>query len=414
MQLPRLATIRQHVPSAPLPDVAQAVRDELARINLGQQIKPGARIAVGAGSRGITNYALIVGTVIAELRRLGAEPFVFAAMGSHGGATTEGQREILTELGISEERMGCPILTDMAVVQLGTTTRGLPVFCDANAYRSDGIMLINRIKLHTDFHGPTESGLHKMLAIGLGKRQGAELIHADGVPGLREHIPQVAAVQLAQAPILGGLAIIEDGMHQVSHVRAVPAQAIPHQEPQLLEMSRQLMATLPVDHCHVLIVDWIGKDISGAGMDSNVIGRIRIDGEIDPLRPQIDQIVALRLTPASHGNAIGTGFADVIAQGLLDAMDAEITRINLVTSGFLRRGDIPKVQPTEHAAIMHALAATHRDDATIVRIRSTLQLDELQVSENLLADLLRRPGIELVHPPEPMRFRGNGTVEDWD
>ncbi|HEX5690777.1 MAG TPA: lactate racemase domain-containing protein, partial [Roseiflexaceae bacterium] len=214
---PRLAAIRQPVPTAPLADVAQAVRDELARIELSAQLKPGARIGVGAGSRGITDYALVVGTVVAELKRMGAEPFVFPAMGSHGGATAEGQREVLAEWGITEERMGCPIHTAMDVVQVGTTDSGIDVFCDANAFGSDGIIVVNRVKIHTDFHGPTESGLTKMLAIGLGKRQGAEPIHQRGTRGLREEIPRIAAVHLAKSPILCGVAIVEDGAHHVSH-----------------------------------------------------------------------------------------------------------------------------------------------------------------------------------------------------
>ncbi len=209
--IPHLATIRQAVPRAPLPDVAQAVRDELARIDLAARLHPGARIAVGAGSRGITDYALVVGTVVRELRHMGAEPFVFPAMGSHGGATAEGQREVLAEWGITPELMGCPVLSSMDVVQVGATPSGIAVFCDANAFRSDGIVLVNRVKIHTDFHGPTESGLTKMIAIGLGKRQGAELIHAHGARGLREEIPQVTSVHLARSPMLCGVAIVEDG-----------------------------------------------------------------------------------------------------------------------------------------------------------------------------------------------------------
>src|SRR5688500_12090676 len=181
LSLPRLATIRQTVPTAPLANVAQAVRDELARIDLRSRIRPGARIAVGAGSRGITDYALIVGTVVRELQALGAQPFVFPAMGSHGGATAEGQREVLAEREITEQTIGCPIHSSMEVVRVGETATGIPVFCDALAYRSDGIVIVNRVKIHTDFHGPTESGLTKMIVIGLGKRQGAELIHAHGV-----------------------------------------------------------------------------------------------------------------------------------------------------------------------------------------------------------------------------------------
>jgi hypothetical protein len=417
---PRLATIRQSVPTAPLADVAQAVRDELARIGLRARVEPGARIAVGAGSRGITDYALIVGTVVRELQALGAEPFVFPAMGSHGGATAEGQLGVLAEWGVTPERMGCEVRSSMEVVRIGETPTGIPVFCDANAFNSDGIILVNRVKIHTDFHGPTESGLTKMMAIGLGKRQGAELIHAHGTRGLREEIPRVAAVQLARSPILGGVAIVEDGAHNVSHIQALLAQAIPHEEPAILERARRLMARLPVDACDFLIVDQIGKEISGGGMDGNIIGRMFIDGEPEPEAPRAELLLARRLTRATHGNACGIGYADMITQQLFDAMDAEVTRINIATSGFLRRGRIPPIFPHDRAAVEHALAtlseranrsASSGDGGpTVLRIRDTLSLDEMAASENLLPELLARPGVELIGEPREMQFDAAGAL----
>ena len=411
--LPRLATIRQPVPTAPLNDVARTVRAELARLNLSAQIMPGARIAVVAGSRGITDYALVIKTVIEELHALGAAPFIFPAMGSHGGATADGQRQVLAEHGVTAAAMGCPVHSALDVVEIGRTTTGMPVFCDARAYASDGIIIVNRVKPHTDFHGPTESGLTKMIAIGLGKRHGAELLHQRGVRGLREDIPRVAAVQLANAPIIGGLAIVEDGAHHVSWVQAVRAADIPQVEPQLLERARQLMATLPVAACDVLIIDQIGKDMSGVGMDPNIIGRLYIDGEPEPATPQIGQIVALRLTPASHGNATGIGFADVTTQQLIDAMDAEITRINIVTSGFPLRGRIPTIMPDDRAAIIHALRLaqpTASANPTVVRIQNTLSLATLQISEQLLHDVLSRSGVELLAPPHDLRFSAAGAL----
>jgi hypothetical protein len=411
---PRLATIRQAVPTAPLADVAQAVRDELARVDMRALVKPGARIAVGAGSRGITDYALIVATVVQELQRLGAEPFVFPAMGSHGGATAEGQREVLAEWGITPERMGCPVHSSMEVVRVGETPTNIAVFCDASAFNSDGIVLVNRVKIHTDFHGPTESGLTKMMAIGLGKRQGAELIHARGTRGLRDEIPRVAAVHLARSPIVCGLAIVEDGEHHVSHIQAMPAQAIPHEEPAILERSRQLMARLPAEICDFLIVDQIGKDISGGGMDGNIIGRMFIDGEPEPEAPRVGLLLARRLTAASHGNACGIGYADMVSQQLIDAMDAEITRINIATSGFPLRGRIPPVFADDRAAIQHALASlaerTNGVGPTVLRIRDTLSLAEVQASENLLPALLASPGVELLAQPREMRFDADGSL----
>src|SRR6266545_4989795 len=410
---PRLATIRQPVPTAPLADVAQAVRDELARIDLRTRVAPGARIAVAAGSRGITDYALIVKTVVEELRTYGAEPFIFPAMGSHGGATAEGQRGVLAEWGITERTIGCPVHSSMDVVRVGETETGITVFCDATAFASDGIVLVNRVKIHTDFHGPTESGLTKMLAIGLGKREGAELIHARGTRGLREEIPRVAAVHLARSPILCGVAIVEDGAHNVSHVQAVPAQEIPRVEPAILDRSRRLLAALPVEACDLLIVDRLGKDVSGGGMDGNVIGRMLIDGEPEPAAPRVGLLLARRLTAASHGNATGIGYADLVTQQLVDAMDDEITRVNVTTSGFPLRGRVPPVLPNDRTAVERALELLAQRGAmepTVLRIRDTLSLVELQVSANLLPELLERPGVELLAAPAEMRGDGDGAL----
>jgi hypothetical protein len=412
--LPRFATVRQEVARAPLADIPGAVRAELRRIGLAAKISPGARIAVGAGSRGIASYAVVVGAVVAELRAIGAEPFVFPAMGSHGGATAEGQAEVLATWGITPETMGCPVLSSMEVVRVGQTAAGLPVFCDAAAHAADGIIVVNRVKIHTDFHGPTESGLTKMLAIGLGKRAGAEPIHELGTTGLRDHIPQVAAVQLQRSPVLCGVAIVEDGAHSVSVVRAVPAAQIPSEEPGLLERARALRARLPARAMDVLVVDQMGKDISGAGMDNNVLGRMLIDGEPEPEEPRVGTIVTLRLTEDTHGNACGIGFADIVAQGLLDQMDAEVTRINIETSGFLRRGVIPPAYPTERAAVEAAFARHARaGDASGVaamRIRDTLSLEELEVSEAILPAVLDQPGVTLLRPPHALAFDADGRL----
>jgi hypothetical protein len=321
---------------------------------------------------------------------------------------------VLAEWGVTPEAIGCPILSGMEVVRVGETETGIAVFCDAQAFASDGIIVVNRVKVHTDFHGPTESGLTKMLAIGLGKRQGAELIHARGAPGLREEIPRVAALHLERSPILCGVAIVEDGAHNISHIQAVAAQDIPAVEPQLLERARSLLAALPIEECDLLIVDWMGKDISGAGMDNNVLGRMYIDGEPDPPAPRIGLVAVLRLTAASHGNATGIGFADLVSQQLIDAMDEEITRVNMVTSGFMRRGQIPPVCPNDRALVERALgllAAGRPSGApTVLRIRDTLSLEKLLVSENLLPTLLARRGVELLAPPHEMEFTADGAL----
>ncbi|HMO56354.1 MAG TPA: DUF2088 domain-containing protein [Roseiflexaceae bacterium] len=412
LQSLELATIRQPVPTAPLADPAAAVRAELTRIGMFDQLRRGAYIAIDAGSRGIHGYATVVGAVVAELLRVGARPFIFPAMGSHGGATDEGQREMLATWGITEATMGCSIISSMEARVIGFTDSGMPVYCDAAAFASDGILVVNRVKEHTDFHGPTESGLTKMLAIGIGKRQGAEQIHARGVYGLREDIPRVAQVLISNAPVLAGIAIVEDGSHAISEIRAVPAHAIAAEEPYILERARRLAARLPIDHCDLLIVDRIGKDISGTGMDTNVIGRIAIDGQPEPERPRITALAALRLTADSHGNATGLGFADAISKPLFDAMDAEVTQVNVVTSGFPRRGIVPPVYPDDRATIAAALALSGvaHQNARIVRIRDTLSLHEIQVSTALLPELLAHPEVELVADATPLVFDENGML----
>ena len=391
----RLIPVRQTLIRRPLAGLAAAVATTLRQSGMLDQIAAGARIAVGAGSRGISRYAEVVAAVVATLREAGAHPFIVPAMGSHGGATATGQLAVLRDWGIDEAAMGCPVISSMHVVALGHTPAGVPVFCDAAAYASDGIIVVNRVKPHTDFHGATESGLTKMLAIGLGKREGAEAIHRRGAAGLREDLPAVAAAQVRRAPVLGGVAIIEDGAHAVSEVVALPATAIARAEPALLDRARAMAPALPFAAADVLVVDWMGKDISGTGMDTTVIGRRAIDGEPEPETPRIGTIAALRLTPASHGNAAGIGLADVVSRTLAAAMDAAATGVNVATSGFPRRGVVPAVADDDRHTLMVALqrAGVAPTAVRLARISDTLSLEQLLVSAALLDEVCARPGV---------------------
>ena len=282
-----MAVVRQRLNVERVPDVALAVSDQLAALGIAEVVKPGMRIAVTGGSRGIADIDTVLATVVARLKAHGAKPFVIPAMGSHGGALAKGQTEILEGYGITETSMGCPIVSSLEVVQVGETPQGIPVFVDRSAAHADGIAVVNRVKPHTDFIGEIESGLMKMMVIGLGKYKGATIVHAHAVRlGLATAIPAVARVVLSKCCILFGLAVLENAYHQVARIVAIPSASIKDTEKALLKEARQMMGTLPVDDLDVLIVDQMGKNISGTGMDTNVIGRIRISAVLSPNHPE--------------------------------------------------------------------------------------------------------------------------------
>jgi hypothetical protein len=322
--------------------------------------------------------------------------------------------EVLASLGVTEAFTRCPIRSSMDVVQIATTDDGLPVYLDKNAAGADGIVAINRVKKHTDFRGEVESGVMKMLTIGLGKKAQAELVHAYGAPGLKKYVPEVARIVLARAPILLGVASLENGYEQTAEIHAFLPDEIEAGEKRLLRKNKRTYPGLPFDELDLLVVDQIGKDVSGTGMDTNVIGRIRIDGVPEPDRPRIRSIAALSLTEASHGNAVGVGLADVISRRLRDAIDDAAMAVNVITSGFLERGKIPITLPTDRAAIETALSRMPpevRARPRLVRILDTLHVTELDVSEALLDEARALPHVEVVDEPRPLEFGQDGTIE---
>lgn len=384
----RLHKIRQHFPDNALSDPAAALRSELATLQ--DLIRPGADIALAVGSRGIENLPLIVTETARMVRDRGAHPFIVPAMGSHGGATAEGQREVLNLYGVREEMVGAPIRSSMEVVELPRGESPVPIFMDRLAWESDGVFLINRIKPHTDYHGTCESGLMKMAVIGLGKHEGARAVHHFGIRGLKEMIAPAARRVLSAGRILGGVALIENARHQTFRIQALRADRIPEEEPALLELARDSMPSLPVEEADVLIVDQMGKDISGTGLDPNVIGRIRVPGQKEPDWPRIQAIMVASLSERSHGNAVGVGLADVITQALYDRIDHQATYENVVTSTFLERGKIPLTAPDDRTAFEIALnscGGVPAGEERILRIRDTLNLEELYVSEALLGEM---------------------------
>lgn len=407
-----MARVRLTFPRPRVADIPAAVREQLASLHL-PDLK-GKRVTVTAGSRGIRDIAPILAAVVAWLRERGATPVIVAAMGSHGGATDTGQRKLLAHLGITPESVGAPVHTEMDVVELGRTTGGLVAYCDRTAAECDGILVVNRVKPHTAFADPFGSGLLKMLAVGLGKAPGAAQIHGRGPEQMAAAIEEIAGVVLGTGNVLGGLAIVENAYDETAKLAAMPVAEMPRRERELFQEARSLMPRLPVEDLDLLIVNEIGKNYSGSGMDVNVIGRWRLAGIPEPSSPRIKRIAALRLSPQSEGNAQGVGLADVVTRRLVDAVDPAATYMNSIVSTFVQRAFIPITMPTDRDAITVALASLgleHAAAARVARVRNTLHLDELWLSESLLAEIRHRPefGIE---PPAPLPFNDDGTLAD--
>jgi len=379
--------IRQRFDCLALADIEQTIAQQLNSGKL--QISPGARIAIAAGSRGVANIARITRAVADAVKAKGGEPFIFPAMGSHGGATAEGQREILASYGITEAAMDCPIHASMEVVQLDNGGLELPLFMDKNAYESDGVILVNRIKPHTAFHGQYESGLVKMSVIGLGKDRLASEVHGFGINGLKTLMPQAGRQILATGKILLGIGVVENAYDETAIIEAMTPAEILTREPELLNSAKQMLPRFPLDEFDVLVVDRLGKDISGSGMDPNIIGRLRIPGEVEPESPRIKAVVVTDLTEASHGNACGIGLADVTTRRLFDKVDWNATYTNGVTSGIYSHFALPMVAATDAQALEWGIRASHnpRGRKKIVRITDTLHLSEMYVSDAALDEV---------------------------
>ncbi|MHB1004061.1 MAG: nickel pincer cofactor-dependent isomerase, group 22 [Chloroflexota bacterium] len=405
MSLPRMAPVQQKFDVSTIEDVPAEVRRQLAQFGLAQRVKPGMRIAITAGSRGVANIATIITTICEELKKVGAQPFVVPAMGSHGGATAEGQREMLAGYGITEDAISAPILSSMDVVAIGATPEGVKVFIDRNAFEADGILVVNRVKAHTAFKAPNESGLMKMMAIGLGKRYGADVYHRYD---LGPTVVAVGRVVLAKAPILGGVAIVENSRDQTWKIVAAPPAEMERVDRELLVQANSVLPRIPFDTLDVLVVDEMGKNISGTGMDLNVIGMWRrIGGE---QKPYFKYIVVRDLTPESHGNALGVGMADLTTQRLVDKIDLKATYTNVMTTNFFQTGKIPVTLPTDREAIETAFKTFAPESARAVRVKSTLDLEHLWMSEALLPDARERKDLIVLDDPRPFAFADDGTL----
>lgn len=398
--LPQVTPIRRLISDLPTsPDPYAAAQAALNPLR--ERILPGARIAVTAGSRGIHDLVPVVKAAVDWLTAVGAAPFVVPAMGSHGGATADGQLEMLAGLGITSESVGCPVEATMETVVIGTLPDGTPVHHDALAAKADGVLLVNRVKPHTDFRGPIESGVAKVLAIGLGNHKGAAALHAGGIPSLGGAIEAAARMVVAQGKILGGLAILENALERTAAVEFVEPDGIAGPaENALLQRAGSLLGRLPFDELDVLVVDEMGKDKSGAGMDTNVIGRCWVHGIPEFDSPSIAAITVHSLSPASHGNASGLGLADVIPARMLEQIDLQVSYVNALTSGAggARRSRMPMVMEDDEAAVLAAVTMCGRRDWSelrLARIKDTLSPNELMVTPALLTESAERFDLEI-------------------
>ncbi len=418
--MPDMVLLRQRFPRPRVNDVSAEVPISLERAGILERIPPGARIAVAVGSRGIAELASVVRALVGSVRQRDAEPFIVPAMGSHGGATPEGQREMLQSLGVTEKYAGAPIISSLEVDVLGTLANGMPIHIDRTAKDADGIIVVNRIKPHTDYKAPIESGISKMIAIGLGKHAGAITVHSWGVEGLTTHVPEVAKFVVSQANVLCGLAILENAYDEVAEIVALPPEGIGNEpEARLHARAQAMMPRLPWDTLDVLIIDELGKNISGAGMDPNIIGRMRCAPEQKPTAAQITNITVHDLTDESHGNAIGLGMADFTTSRLIDKLDVQPFYINGLTAGVIAMNSlkIPMMLPTDRDAIAAAIRTCGRPDFTqvcLARIRNTLRLEYVLASVNSLDHLRSDSNVEVLGSPMPFGLEADDTLTPFE
>jgi len=414
MIYPSMVRIRQEFNTTSLKNIRTTVRSELEKLRLDETINPGARIAITAGSRGIANIATVLASVVGELKNLGARPFIIPTMGSHGGATPEGQRKVLEEYGITEESMGAPIRSTMEVVEVSSTPQSLPVFVDRYAYEADHIVVINRVKPHTDFKAPIESGLMKMMGIGLGKQKGADLYHRGFVQyGYYPIIVSVGKEILRRCPVAFGLALVENQKDETALIRAIPPGEIEETERRLLRKAKGLLPRLPLDQIDLLIVDRIGKEISGTGMDVNVLGRNVIPAARFRSRSRILRIFVRDLTPHTYGNAVGIGNADFTTKRLVEKIDRQATYMNALTACTPEMARIPPYFESDRQVIdaaFRTLGLVEPKKVRIVHIADTLRLQEMEISEAMLEEAEEKANVSVIGTARPMTFDRDGNL----
>ena len=410
--IPKIVKVRQVFPDARLENIEREVRNVLAEKALLSCLKPGQTIAITAGSRGITDITRVLREIVLAVKNAGGVPFIVPSMGSHGGATAEGQVEMLKSLGITEELVGAPIRSSMEVVQVGVASNGLPAYIDRHADEADGILVVNKIKPHVAFRGKIESGLMKMITIGLGKQKGADTCHGLGSRKMAENIAAIAGTVIKNTNIIGAVGIIENAYDQTREIVALRAEEIEQEEPALLLKARELTPRLFFKEIDALIVEEMGKNISGTGMDTNVIGRYHTDIDKDGSEPDITKIAVLDLTEQSRGNANGVGLADYTTRRLYEKLSFEKTYPNSLTTTASTSVKIPMVLDNDRLAIKAAIKCSNIPDLGRVRmviIKNTLELEHIYISESMLKEVRKNPEVEVVSDPFQLEFDETGS-----
>ena len=418
MKYPHMIRVRQTFDDTILSNVAEDIDTQLANLNLKTDVKPGQTVAVACSSRGIDNYAAIVKAVISYLKRLKLDPFIIPAMGSHGAATAAGQQRVLGHLGIVEKDVGAPIRSSLEVVQVAETEDRLPVYLDKLASEANHIVLINRIKKHTEFEHEFESGLLKMMAIGLGKQEGAAVYHEAMLTlGYPRVILTVARRMMQSANVLFGVGAVENGYGQTAQIGICRSDGILEMEKRLFKNARIFAPALPFDEADIIIIDEMGKDISGTGFDTKIVGRIGLPLiAAEPQSPKIKRIVVCDLTEESEGNAVGVGIADIITRRLLDKIDMDALNINTITGVCPEMGKIPLTMKNDREAVEVAIKCVGlipRDKLKIMRIKNTALLSEVEVSEAYEEELAKRRDLEVVADKRAMEFDADGNLPSF-
>jgi hypothetical protein len=412
---PQMFRIRQHFDAPRVDDIAGTVRDEIAKINPSSVIKPGQTVAITAGSRGVANIDTIIKTIVEEMKAIGAVPYIVPAMGSHGGGTAEGQTQVLAGYGITEGTMGCPIKSSMDVIQIGVSDFGMPIYFDKHASEADHVIVVNRVKPHTGFAGEIESGLMKMMLIGLGKHKGASVYHRAIIHHSFDKIVRlVGKVVREEMPITFGVATLENGYDETARIEAIPAADFEEREKLLQAKSKEWCPSLPFDDVDLLIIDEMGKNISGSGMDTNVIGRKRNDRRaMGDETPRVLRIFVRDLTEATHGNATGIGMAEFTTRRLVDKIDYHATYTNVITGQHVSAGAVPLHCDTDAEVLdiaLESIGLIAPEDARVLWIPNTLDLGEVEASEAYLAQADIRDDLEILTGLRPLETEADGNL----
>ncbi|KJS20706.1 MAG: hypothetical protein VR72_13040 [Clostridiaceae bacterium BRH_c20a] len=411
MDFPKMIKVNQKLSELSVGDIPSEIRKQLLSIRIDQKVKSGESVAITVGSRGIRNIDVITKAVVAYLHELGVRPFVVPAMGSHGGATANGQKDVLAHYGVTEETVGAPVKATMEVLEIGKTEDNITVYMDMYAAKADHVLVMNRVKPHTDFNGDIESGLHKIMAIGLGKHKGAQYYHQAAVThGLDRIIYTVGQTMLMEGNILCGLGIVENGHDETAILKGMLPEQFEESEKTLLKQSKKMFAALPFDDIDVLIIDQIGKNISGTGMDTNVVGRLMSIYSPDPELPRIKRIVVSDLTPETYGNALGIGAADFCNSRIIDKLDKKAMYTNAITGLCPEKARLPMAFSSDKEMLEAALKTIGfiaPEQAKVVHIKTTLYLEYLELSTAFEEEIRKRDDLIIIRGPEDIQFDTN-------